>query len=40
MNECGNKRMNKGAKSNGGKKQGTDAKNIQFKSDMIFDIEI
>nr|XP_040222923.2 protein kintoun [Anopheles coluzzii] len=29
-----------GAKSNGGKKQGTDAKNIQFKSDMIFDIEI
>ncbi|XP_052894112.1 protein kintoun [Anopheles moucheti] len=29
-----------GSKSNGGKKHGSDAKNIEFKSDMIFDIEI
>uniref|UniRef100_A0A182N9M6 Protein kintoun n=1 Tax=Anopheles dirus TaxID=7168 RepID=A0A182N9M6_9DIPT len=28
------------AKSNNGKKQGADVKNIEFKSDMIFDIEI
>uniref|UniRef100_A0A182WMG5 Protein kintoun n=1 Tax=Anopheles minimus TaxID=112268 RepID=A0A182WMG5_9DIPT len=28
------------SKSNNGKKQGSDAKNIEFKSDMIFDIEI
>uniref|UniRef100_A0A182PVF7 Protein kintoun n=1 Tax=Anopheles epiroticus TaxID=199890 RepID=A0A182PVF7_9DIPT len=45
--KAASKRKNKGggksaagSKPNNGKKQGTDAKNIQFKSDMIFDIEI